>query len=339
MKIENLIVPKRFKDRRNQPSRNEIVEGREVEISCDDYHDPSHDLAASSLSRSELTSFIDDPVGFYHKKVKGVDPGKDKDELRFGKVWHVMTLESKETYERVPASALTSNGQRRGNAWNEWHAEHGDWYLLDKEYEKACRMRDAVLANPIYRDFCTENRFIPELEHEKTIVARHEPTNLNTRIRLDVFSRTLCDLKSAANVKPDKFAVHALDYGYHQQAALYCDVVQALTGEQFQRPFAFIACKKTPPYTVEVYVMDEEFIDLGRRMNYRAFDLFAAFWDMHTQRVAAGVDEADNEEAWKPATHGQAVRLMMPPRGMYVEDYLPDPNDYIKRARELRVPQ
>lgn len=331
--FKNLKCPKHFVDRRNRPEKNEITEGKVIEISADAYHDPKNPIAARTLSRSELVSFQDSPEAFYHKKLLGEDPGDGSDAIRFGKCWHAMTLESKETFAKVRASDLTKNGQRRGKAWDEFVEEHGTWYLLDREYETAKRMRDAVLANPIYRDFCLESRFIPDLQHELSIEAVHEPTGIGTRIRLDVFSATLFDLKSCANVAPQQFGNHALSFGYQQQAALYTDVVRAMTGEGIDRRFGFVACQKKFPHTVEVYVMDDEFVSLGRRMNYRAFDLFAAFWEMHTARVEAGHEDG---VVWQPATYGQAVTLRMPGRGMYVEDYLPDPNDYIKQARAIR---
>ena len=83
----------------------------------------------------------------------------------------------------------------------------------------------------------------------------------------------IVDLKTTQDADPDKFDRTALNYGYHQQQAHYCDLMEAETGK---RPrFLFVLVEKTAPYLVSVVELDDLFYDLGRQKNVEA----AARWE------------------------------------------------------------
>lgn len=335
--IRRAVRPKKFIDRRNRPDTNELCDATVNDMLQDDYHNPENEVSAGSLSRSELIAFGDDPQGFYNKKFLGQEPAVSKeraDALRLGKVFHAMVLESKETYHEVPAEVLAKNGARSTKAWYEWLDEHGDWYLLPNEKKMLDEWRKQVHRDPIWKKYCVNSRFVEGIEHEKTILCRHASTNLNIRIRLDIMGPILWDLKTSHTIKVKQFGGHAFDTNLHQQAALYQDGVEALTGER--RKFGIVAVLKTPPYTVQCFMFDPEFIALGRRLNYGAMDLFAAFAEMQRARQDAGLKQHD--VVWQPPTWGQVVRLHAPGYAMFVEDYLPDPNVYLQEAERLRSP-
>ena len=82
----------------------------------------------------------------------------------------------------------------------------------------------------------------------------------------------IVDLKTTQDANPETFDRTALKYGYHQQQAHYCDLMEAETGT---RPrFLFVLVEKTDPYLVSVEELDELFYDLGRQKNVEA----AARW-------------------------------------------------------------
>ena len=71
---------------------------------------------------------------------------------------------------------------------------------------------------------------------------------------------------------PAAFGRAAAAYGYHMQAAWYLDLWRDLGADV--EAFAFIVQEKTPPYLVEVVELDEDALDLGRRRNARALEIY-----------------------------------------------------------------
>jgi hypothetical protein len=87
--------------------------------------------------------------------------------------------------------------------------------------------------------------------------------------------RILCvDYKSAKSADPAQFRRSAADYGYHCQAAWYLDGLREVEISD-DAAFIFIVQEKVPPYLVSVVQLDAEAIEVGRRINRRAIDLYA----------------------------------------------------------------
>jgi exodeoxyribonuclease VIII len=70
------------------------------------------------------------------------------------------------------------------------------------------------------------------------------------------------DLKTTQDASPSKWQWSALDYGYHRQAAIYLDTLEAMYGKPFR--FLFGVVSKNEPYEVAVYKLSEEDLDRGR---------------------------------------------------------------------------
>lgn len=85
----------------------------------------------------------------------------------------------------------------------------------------------------------------------------------------------LPDYKTARSSHPEKFAKSAVDYGYHQQAAWYLDGAKALDLGN-DPAFVFIVQEKEPPYLVTVVELDANALRIGRMLNRRAIDTYAA---------------------------------------------------------------
>jgi hypothetical protein len=113
---------------------------------------------------------------------------------------------------------------------------------------------------------------------EATIVWRDEETGVWLRCRPDFLPddrRFIPDFKTTTDASPRGFEKSIANFGYHQQAALYIDGVNAVFGKDEARQFYFIAQEKEPPYIVQPYQIDATAIDWGRRINRKAINLFA----------------------------------------------------------------
>lgn len=78
----------------------------------------------------------------------------------------------------------------------------------------------------------------------------------------------IIDLKTVQSADPAEFHRDVLRWGYHQQAAHYCDLLREVTGKDHH--FTFVLVEKVLPYLVSVVTLDDLFLDLGREQNEKA---------------------------------------------------------------------
>lgn len=176
-----------------------------------------------------------------------------------GTALHSIVLEQDES-DIVEVDADSWRTIKAREARDAAYAE-GKTPLLAKEVAQAKAMRDAIMAHPVARHAFTGHR-------AETSVFWEED-GLTLKCRPDAWVKNLLvDLKSAITADPRKFGKTAADLGYHQSAAHYQDGVKAATGEEL--PFLFVVAEKTAPYLVSVVELNQEAIDLGRRLNDRA---------------------------------------------------------------------
>ena len=74
--------------------------------------------------------------------------------------------------------------------------------------------------------------------------------------------RLIIDLKTTSDPSPYAWSWSAEDFGYHRQAAIYSDAMQAKHGEPFRFLFGVVRSKE--PYEAAVYELDAESIQRGR---------------------------------------------------------------------------
>ena len=113
-----------------------------------------------------------------------------------------------------------------------------------------------------------------DADTELAIVWDDEETGIRCKAKLDYVNRDQCiitDLKSNAggdftNLTPDKFRRSVEQHGYYQQAAMYADGWQAITGDLCS--FLFIAVEKESPYCACAYEASDNMLAAGRN-SYR----------------------------------------------------------------------
>lgn len=227
------------------------------EATNDEYH------ARPEVSNSQLGTFLDDPALFhaYHVAKTWTKPPATP-AMQFGTNIHEVlppgSLDS--LVVRVPREVLNEQGHRRGKAWTDFAAANeGKILATDDEMEPYECIVSAAKNHP------KAIKLLESPHVEFNIAWTDEETGIPCRVRLDRYTPGLAisDIKTTiASTKKD-FATDAWNLGYHRQMAFYQEGLYQLTGERLQ--FVFIACRKSRPYTVSCYELDQEFCTAGHR--------------------------------------------------------------------------
>ena len=147
----------------------------------------------------------------------------------------------------------------------------GQTPLLAADWETIAAMTAAVRSNS------TAAQILDMPGTRETTIVWHD--RCWRRARVDVLTeprpnqRTIiADYKTTVDADTRSFERAVARYGYHQQAAWYCDGVKAVTGTD--TVMVFIAQEKTPPFAVQCFTLDGEALRLGRELNAQAVATF-----------------------------------------------------------------
>lgn len=217
-----------------------------------DYH------SRTSVSRSMLATFAESPRLYEAMYVtQTVTPVDESDALTIGTGTHAVCLKDAIELNKIvviPDSALTSNGQRRGKAWESFVSDNpGKTLMLPKQLE-LCRVLSARLTELIGA-FVANPR--ARLEQEYHWIERE----LSMRAKLDIIVPTrdgilVVDLKTAADVSEWGFWKAVRDRRLWLQDAHYTAAAET----EFFEPvmFLFAAVEKSEPYRTRVYSLSSE---------------------------------------------------------------------------------
>lgn len=233
-----------------------------LRIPAEAYH------ARDEISRSNLEDFIRSPLLYHGLHVASPPRWETKATaaMELGTAVHAAL----EAYLRgvpddivtIPREALTSNGQRRGKAWDAFKAEHaGKVLVMPAEARQIADMMAGIDANEEAR------RALYNVgEVEETIVWLDEQHELRRRCRLDkrlTGEPWVIDIKTVHTLEEWPLRYHFADHGYHRQAAFYCDAAEALT--DVKHNFRFVCLEKSPPYRAEVIELPDHWVERGRQ--------------------------------------------------------------------------
>lgn len=221
------------------------------------------------------------PEIFQHQQL---EPPAPKPQYDFGHVAHKFVLgEGSEIAELDPAiHGLNKDGSPSKAPTNTamWQEavqearERGQIPMHIAEVAKARAMAAKVREHPLAAALLADGT--PELSGYW-----HDPeTGVRLRFRPDWLPSPgrgrliVVDYKTATSAHPGHFAKAAADYGYHQQVPWYLDGLAACEIAD-DAAFVFIVQSKSPPYPVSVIELKPDDIELGRRRNRKAIDLYA----------------------------------------------------------------
>lgn len=273
-------------------------------------------LADGRVSRSDLELYRRSPAVYMGRKVTRTLADKDTAALRVGRLLHLAVLEPAEFERRVVVAPETDDDFKgkgakvRREAWKsvlaEWRASQpADAIVLDaddKERERVMGMARSLRTSTTAAAKAARALLFGPGESELSLTWRDEDPELarpmECRARLDrllvrASGALVVDLKSTDDPSDEAFSASVARYGYHRQAAFYCDAAQALLGNVLPK-FAFVVIRSEPPHEIAVYELEAEAIAIGAhevRETMRSLSRalveqkFAAPWECGVKKI------------------------------------------------------
>jgi hypothetical protein len=241
------------------------------------YH--SDPMSLSSSGARELLSLTPEEFDYNRRQ-----PPKPKPQYDFGHAAHRMVLgEGADLAVLDPAihgrnkDGSVSQKPTATAMWKQAEAkarQQGKAVITRAQMDTAQRMAGRVFENRIAAKLLCRG------DAEMSIYWHDDETGVRRRARPDFITdepslpRVIClDYKSALSADPKHFEKQVINFGYHCQQAWYEDSLYEIGIDD--AGFLFIVQQKTPPFLVSVCAIDPQVVELGRRQNRRAIQLYA----------------------------------------------------------------
>ena len=226
--------------------------------------------ASPAVSNSKLSRFLESP------RLMNT-PRKKSPSLRWGSLVHTIILEPQlvgSEWAVMPEGLDKGKGAKAREEEFEM-ASIGKEIVSHDEFVQLSAIAAAVQQDPEAASLLAGAGV-----NESSYFWTDEATGIPMRCRPDRYREDglLVDVKTTASIEHYAFRRSVWDYGYDRQAALYIDGIEAMTK---RKPigFAFIAIegKEAPEIFVQVYVMTEADIEVGRRRYRKGLDLMKQY--------------------------------------------------------------
>ena len=236
-----------------------------------DYH------AIKALSNSSLSVLKRSPTEFYRRFVTGEMKGQETDAMLLGSAVHMLALEP----ERFDAQYVVLDGPinfkktpigpygRNTKAFDTWldseMIRQSRKILIREEFAESLAIAKAFQSHPEIMAIMASRA---EKLFESEYSMQYEGScnfRVDLKCKIDFVcpaERLIVDLKTSHEPSPYAWSWHAEDFGYHRQAAIYSDAMEAKYGEPFRFLFGVVRSKE--PYEAAVYELDAESIQRGR---------------------------------------------------------------------------
>ena len=234
-----------------------------------DYH------SIKALSNSSLSVLKRSPTEFYKRFITGEMKGQESEAMLLGSAVHMLALEP----ERFDAEYVVLDGPinpQTGKPYGRDTKKFTQW--LDAEMMQQCRK--ILIREEFAESLAIAKAFqahptiaaIMALRAEKLFESEYamlwvedDGSELDLKCKIDFVcpsERLIVDLKTTSDPSPYAWSWSAEDFGYHRQAAIYSDAMEAKYGEPFRFLFGVVRSKE--PYEAAVYELDAESIQRGR---------------------------------------------------------------------------
>lgn len=230
-----------------------------------DYH------ALPWLGASGIKRLAKSPRHFRAMQLPSRPAEKPSDAMRAGTLAHCAILEPDQLAARYAVKPPGHDGRTvAGKAWNAEHA-HLDVVSAD-ELQAAERQSAAIRALP------EVGALLAVGQAEVSAFWIDEDTGIPCKCRPDWVSPAgdgviLVDVKTCQDASPIGFPKAVARFGYHLQAAWYCDGWTAATGQRVLG-FVFAAVEADYPHAAAAYMLDDDAIERGRAECRRLLALY-----------------------------------------------------------------
>jgi hypothetical protein len=222
----------------------------------------------SAVSQSQLKILEESPRKYEAIYITRTLSRPPTDAMEFGTLVHGLTLQPSVVASEIaviPDSALTSNGQRRGKAWDAFcEATEGKLRVLQQDYDRALAISKKVWSHPFY-EFIFDR--IERVEVPIIWTDPIEPVSCKG-IPDIVAEEWVIDLKTTKSLTgflqggEQLVSKQIADFGYHLQAAFYLRGASLFYGDPKTR-FAFLVVETEEPYRVYAMELKAEAITAG----------------------------------------------------------------------------
>lgn len=241
----------------------EVYPGVVLDLDEETYH------AHPALSSTGARQLLDAPARFEYARSVPQEPRKSFD---VGTAAHSLVLGVGAEPVAIPEEMLAANGAASTAAAREFIASAraaGQVPIKRAELEAVRAMSEATLANEQAR------RLFEQEGHPEASVFGVDPvTGVEVRARFDYLAPVAVDLKtSMKKATKAQFERTILDYGYHIQQGHYEDTYEFIGGHL--DGFTFVVVEKEPPHLVGVFVLDRDYVEMGRAKAAQARAIFA----------------------------------------------------------------
>ena len=233
--------------------------------------------AIKALSNSSLSVLKRSPTEFHKRFVTGEMKGRESDAMLLGSAVHMLALEP----ERFDAEYVVLDGPineskkppgpygRDTKAFQKWldaeMMQQCRKVLVREEFAESLAIAKAFQSHPtIAAIMASRAEKLFESEYAMLWV-EDDGSELDLKCKIDFVcpaERLIVDLKTTSDPSPYAWSWSAEDFGYHRQAAIYSDAMEAKYGEPFRFLFGVVRSKE--PYEAAVYELDAESIQRGR---------------------------------------------------------------------------
>ena len=222
----------------------------------------------SAVSQSQLKLLAESPRKYESTYITRTLSRAPTDAMEFGTLVHALTLQPAVVESEIaviPDSALTSNGQRRGKAWDAFcESTEGKLRVFQQDYDRALTISKKVWSHPFY-EFIFDR--IERVEVPIIWTDPIEPVRCKG-IPDIVAGEWVIDLKTTKSLTgflqggEQLVSKTIADLGYHLQAAFYLRGASIAYGDPKTR-FAFLVVETEEPYRVYAMELKPEAITAG----------------------------------------------------------------------------
>lgn len=219
----------------------------------------------------------DMPASEYHRLPRASKSGLDKiarspahyrcrDQKEPSKAMRIGTALHSRVLEGIAPLVIPSfSGKGSVALRDEWKAAHeGALILSDDEAESVEAMCASIYAHPIAGPAFRRTDGRAEVSALWTC----PDTGVECKSRFDwLLPSAIVDLKTTADASADAFARSVASYRYHVQASYYLQAA-AFCGLSVEH-FLFATVETAPPYAVAIYQLDDEALEIGRKLYLR----------------------------------------------------------------------
>lgn len=225
----------------------------------------------SRISKSGLDLINKCPAKYFEKYLNpNAEPEKRTEALIEGNAFHVLSLEP-EIFPHHFVVKPDFKGHGSVARREAFEAENKDKEIISMDtWVKISRMRNSLISHPVAKELLSLGLA------EQTVLWTDELTGAPCKSRHDWFNiphKFIVDLKSTEDASDAEFARSAFKYRYHVQAAFYLD--GAIANGMDPKGFVFIAVEKKPPFLVNVFYADDDFIEAGRQQYLQDLETYA----------------------------------------------------------------